>query len=69
MFTRSYYSYFKIGTVQKFQRVAFTMQCNSEKFQPGQIEILTENCQGINATFQKRGGGVGMAEGKLGVKF
>jgi len=26
------------------------MQCNSEKFQPGQIEILTENREGINAT-------------------
>jgi len=37
-------------TVQKFQRVAFTMQCNSEKFQPRQIEILTENREGINAT-------------------
>jgi len=30
--------------------VAFTMQCNSEKFQPGQIAILTENREGINAT-------------------
>jgi len=30
--------------------MAFTMQCNSEKFQPGQIEILTENREGINAT-------------------
>jgi len=27
------------------------MQCNSEKFQPGQIEILTENREGINATY------------------
>jgi len=26
------------------------MQCNSEKFQPGQIEILTKNRGGINAT-------------------
>jgi len=32
--------------------VAFTMQCNSEKFQPGQIEILTENREGINATLK-----------------
>jgi len=24
------------------------MQCSSEKFQPGQIEILTENREGIN---------------------
>jgi len=24
--------------------------CNSEKFQPGQIEILTENHESINAT-------------------
>jgi len=30
--------------------VTFTMQCNPEKFQPGQIEILTENREGINAT-------------------
>jgi len=34
--------------------VAFTTQCNSEKFQPGQIEILTKNREGINATlFEK----------------
>jgi len=26
------------------------MQCNSEKFQPGQIEFLTENREGIKAT-------------------
>jgi len=26
------------------------MQCNSEKFQPGQIEFLTGNREGINAT-------------------
>jgi len=30
--------------------VAFTMQCNSVKFQPGQIEFLTENRDGIKAT-------------------
>jgi len=26
------------------------MQCNLEKFQPGQIEFLTENREGIKAT-------------------
>jgi len=26
------------------------LQCNSEKFQLGQIEFLTENREGINAT-------------------
>jgi len=26
------------------------MQCNSEKFQPGQIEFLTKNREGIKAT-------------------
>jgi len=58
MFTRSYYFFWvlfwtrpiKVITVQKFLRVAFTMQCNSEKFQPGQIAFLTENREGINAT-------------------
>jgi len=30
--------------------MAFTMQCNSEKFQLGHIEFLTENHEGINAT-------------------
>jgi len=28
------------------------MQCNSEKFQPGQIEFLTENREGIKATLE-----------------
>jgi len=28
------------------------MQCNSEKFQPGQIEFLTENREGINETLE-----------------
>jgi len=26
------------------------MQCNSVKFQLGQIEFMTENCEGINIT-------------------
>jgi len=30
--------------------MAFTMQCNSENFQLRQIEFLTENHEGINAT-------------------
>jgi len=30
--------------------MAFTMQCNTEKIQLGQIEFLTENREGINAT-------------------
>jgi len=30
------------------------MQCNSEKFQPGQIEFLTENREGIKATLYIR---------------
>jgi len=40
--------------VQKFLQVAFTMQCNSEKFQPGQIEFLTRNREGIKATLRHK---------------
>jgi len=40
--------------MQKFLRVAVTMQCNLEKFQPGQIEFLTENREGIKATLRFR---------------
>jgi len=40
--------------VQKFLRVAFTMQCNSGggggESQPGQIEFLTKNREGMKAT-------------------
>jgi len=54
MFTRSYYSYFIIGRFSyhstKISTSGFKMQCNSEKFQPGQIKCLTENREGINAT-------------------
>jgi len=39
--------------VQKFLRVAFTMQCLSKKLQLGQIESLTENREGMNATLVK----------------
>jgi len=28
------------------------MQCNSEKFQPGQIKFLIENREGINPTLE-----------------
>jgi len=31
--------------------MAFTMQCNSEKFQLGHIEFLTENHEGIHIEF------------------
>jgi len=30
------------------------MQCNSEKFQPVQIEFLTENREGVKATLPDR---------------
>jgi len=36
--------------VQKFLQVAFKTQCNSEKFQSGQIEFLIENREGIKTT-------------------
>jgi len=55
MFTRSYYSYFKIGQLSyhstKISMSGFynAMQLG-KKFQPGQIEFLTENREGINAT-------------------
>jgi len=59
MFARSYYFlidyYSEIGRLsyhntKKNLRVAFTMQCNSEKFQLSQIAFLTETCEGINST-------------------
>jgi len=34
------------GVITPFEYY-FTMQCNPEKFQPGQIEFLTENREGI----------------------
>jgi len=40
--------------IQNFVRVAFTMQCISEKFQLAQIAFLTENHEGINATLDER---------------
>jgi len=56
MFTRSYYSYFKIGRLsyhsKKISKSGFYNAMQLEKFQPGQIEFLTENREGIKATLE-----------------
>jgi len=49
MFTRSYYSYFKIGRLS-YHSTKISTSGFYNAMQPCQIEILTENREGINAT-------------------
>jgi len=51
MFTRSYYSYSENGRLSYLSTKNFTsVFYNAMQFQPGQIEFLTENREGIKAT-------------------